>query len=305
VIPIATIADRLAAGPISWGVCEVPGWGVQLPPERVFREMRSLGITATEAGPVGYLGDHAAAVSDTLAAAGMRLVGAFLPVVLHDPAGLEETLAAARETSALLAATGATKLISAAVVDLGWSPRVTLDDDAWRHVFESLGRIDDIAADAGLEHVLHPHANTIVELDEDLARVLEGCDVRICLDTGHLAIGGTDVVALAEGSSDRVGHVHLKDVKLDVADRFRRREVDLVEATRQGLFCALGDGDVPVADTIRALESGGYTGWYVLEQDTTLEPADVEGTRPLEDAARSVAFLQRCLAGREGGDTIG
>ena len=70
----------------------------------------------------------------------------------------------ARETSALLAATGATKLISAAVVDLGWSPRVALDDDAWRHVFESLGRIDDIAADAGLEHVLHPHANTIVEL---------------------------------------------------------------------------------------------------------------------------------------------
>ena len=41
---IATISDRLAAGPISWGVCEVPGWGVQLPPERVFREMRSLGI---------------------------------------------------------------------------------------------------------------------------------------------------------------------------------------------------------------------------------------------------------------------
>ena len=62
--------------------------------------------------------------------------------------------------------------------------------------------------------------------------------------------------------------------------------MDLVEATRQGLFCALGDGDVPVADTIRALERGGYTGWYVLEQDTTLESADVEGTRPLEDAAK-------------------
>jgi inosose dehydratase len=263
--------------------------------------MRSLGITATEAGPVGYLGHDAAEVSDTLEAAGMRLVGAFLPVVLHDPAALEETLAAARETAGMLAATGATKLVSAAVVDLGWSRRVPLDDAAWEHVFDALRRIDDIAAAAGLEHVLHPHANTIVELDEDLVRVLAGCDVRICLDTGHLAIGGTDVVALARDFVDRVGHVHLKDVRLAVADRFRRGELDLVEATRQGLFCALGEGDVPIAETIRALEGGGYMGWYVLEQDTTLEAADVQGTRPLEDAAKSVAFLHRCLAEREGG----
>ena len=28
-------ARRLAAAPISWGVCEVPGWGRQLAPERV------------------------------------------------------------------------------------------------------------------------------------------------------------------------------------------------------------------------------------------------------------------------------
>jgi inosose dehydratase len=267
--------------------------------------MRSLGITATEAGPVGYLGRDAAEVSDTLGAAGMQLVGAFLPVVLHDPAALEVTLFAARETADLLAATGATKLVSAAVVDLGWSPRVALDDAAWKHVFDALRRIDEVAAAAGLEHVLHPHANTIVELDEDLARLLAGCDVCICLDTGHLAIGGTDVVALAENHADRVGHVHLKDVRLDVANRFRRREVDLVEATRQGLFCALGAGDVPVAETIGALESGGYTGLYVLEQDTTLGPADVQGTRPLEDAARSIAFVQRCLTGAEGGDAAG
>jgi inosose dehydratase len=143
-----------------------------------------------------------------------------------------------------------------------------------------------------------------VELDEDLVRVLAGSDVRICLDTGHLAIGGTDVVALAEGFADRVGHVHLKDVHLDVADRFRRRELDLVEATRQGLFRALGDGDVPVAETIQALESGGYDGWYVLEQDTTLDPEEAEGTRPLEDAGRSITFLHRSLAEREEGDSI-
>jgi inosose dehydratase len=34
------IMDRVAGAPISWGVCEVPGWGHQLSPEQVLPEMR-------------------------------------------------------------------------------------------------------------------------------------------------------------------------------------------------------------------------------------------------------------------------
>ncbi len=37
---------RLAGAPISWGVCEVPGWGHQLDVERVLGEMRELGPDA-------------------------------------------------------------------------------------------------------------------------------------------------------------------------------------------------------------------------------------------------------------------
>ena len=35
------ITERVAAAPISWGVSEVPGWGYQMEPMRVFEEMRS------------------------------------------------------------------------------------------------------------------------------------------------------------------------------------------------------------------------------------------------------------------------
>ena len=45
-----TVLDRLAGAPISWGVCEVPGWGIELSPDRVLGEMRQLGLTATELG---------------------------------------------------------------------------------------------------------------------------------------------------------------------------------------------------------------------------------------------------------------
>ena len=46
---------RIAGAPISWGVCEAPGWGYQMDAERVLREAAELGLTAVEAGPDGFL----------------------------------------------------------------------------------------------------------------------------------------------------------------------------------------------------------------------------------------------------------
>ena len=39
---------KIAGAPISWGVCEVPGWGYQLTPNRMLAEMREVGLSATE-----------------------------------------------------------------------------------------------------------------------------------------------------------------------------------------------------------------------------------------------------------------
>ena len=77
--------EQIAGAPISWGVCEVPGWGHQMTPQRVFAEMAALGLTASAAGPDGFLPDDPQAASELLAGHGLRLVGGFVPAVLHDP----------------------------------------------------------------------------------------------------------------------------------------------------------------------------------------------------------------------------
>src|SRR5919112_2785981 len=51
---MSTAQNKIAGAPISWGVCEVPGWGYQLPPDRVLTEMRKIGLAATELGPDGF-----------------------------------------------------------------------------------------------------------------------------------------------------------------------------------------------------------------------------------------------------------
>jgi len=289
---VASVLDRLAGGPISWGVCEVPGWGAELPPDRVLAEMRELGIGATEAGPDGYLGTEAANVRALLERHGMVLLGGFLPVVLHEREAHEESLASVERVATLFAETGATFLVSAVVADLSWPPRLELSDRQWRNVFDGYARIDDLAAAHGLTHVAHPHWRTLVERRDDVWRVLEGSDVLLCLDTGHLALGGTSPVELARAGGDRIAHVHLKDVREDLAARLRAGELELVTAVQAGLFQPLGEGDAPVEETVSALEGEGYAGWYVLEQDCALPSAEIApGEGPIVDVRRSISFL--------------
>ena len=73
--------DRLATAPISWGICEVPGWGIQLPVDRVLREMSDLGFPATELGSEGYLPEDPDELIDLLAKYDLRLLAAFVPLV--------------------------------------------------------------------------------------------------------------------------------------------------------------------------------------------------------------------------------
>jgi inosose dehydratase len=256
--------------------------------------MASLGLHATELGPPGFLPDDVTDLKAALRRYDLQLVGAFVPVVMHDHDQAQRARGEARRVAQLLGAAGADVFVSAAVVDEGWAPRRPLEAAEWDTLFTTLSELDEIAAAAGLRHVLHPHLGTLVETADDVERVHASSAVHWCLDTGHLTIGGTDPVEFAERVGDRVGHVHLKDVDLNVAERMRTGDLNLVEAVQQGLFQPLGRGDVPVDRVVWQLESGGYRGWYVLEQDTAITAAAVppDGTGPVSDVRISVEYLK-------------
>lgn len=293
---MTSMLERLAGGPISWGVCEVPGWGAELPPERVLSEMAELGLRATEAGPDGYLGEDPGEMVALLERHGLGLVGGFLPVVLHDRSEHAASVASAHRVGSLFEAAGAEFLVSAVVVDLEWSPRVPLVESHWRAIFDGLSRIDEVAASHGLTHVAHPHWGTLVETRDDVSRLLDGSDVRLCLDTGHLVLGETDPVWFARAGGDRISHVHLKDVAETIAAQLRGGDLAIVPAVQAGLFQPLGAGSAPVAETVRALEAMGFDGRYVLEQDCALPTADIRvGEGPIRDVRRSIDFLGQLL----------
>jgi inosose dehydratase len=281
---------KIAGAPISWGVCEVPGWGYQLAPERVLAEMSDVGLSATELGPEGFLPSDPDELNALLDSYGLSCVGTFAPVLLHD-AGHDPVPDIAGPLDALVACRSKVLVLAAATGTDGYDSRPTLDDRQWATLLTNLDRLASAAADRGVLAVLHPHVGTMVESRDDVERVLNGSKIRLCLDTGHLLIGGTDPLQLAREVPGRIAHAHLKDVDAAMAARVQAGELTYTEAVRQGLYTPLGSGDVDIAGIVTALRNHGFDGWFVMEQDTILdrEPTD-EG--PLRDVQTSVAFMR-------------
>lgn len=290
---MSSFMSRVAAAPISWGICEAPGWGLQLPVDRVLDEARQLGITAIEQGALGWLPTDPAEQRATLARYGMRMLGGFVPLVLHDASQRETQLAEADRIAAAMTAAGGSFYVTCPVPALDDWHHPSLSDAEWDELLANLDRVATICESHGLTQAVHPHLYTDIETDDDFERFIAGSSSKFCFDTGHLTVGGADVVTIATEHFDRIGIVHLKDVDGDVAKRERAGELDLMGATKEGMFPSIGDGIVRIAEVVGALESQGYDGWYVMETDVALtEGEPPAGQGPVLGVARSLQYLR-------------
>ncbi|KRE42905.1 TIM barrel protein [Knoellia sp. Soil729] len=298
------LTERIAGAPISWGVCEVPGWGFQLDSETVLAQMRDVGMAATEFGPEGFLPDAPANKASTLSDAGLRAVGQFVPVVLHHPEH-DPVPEVESAMEGLVAAQASTVIIAAATGVEGYDGRPELSEAQWDTLLVNLDLITAAAEAHGLVATLHPHVGTIVESGVEAERVLVGSRIGLCLDTGHLLIGGGDPVELARRHPERIAHVHLKDVRLDLARAVQEGRQTYTEAVAAGMYVPLGAGDVDIATIVGSLEDAGYAGWYVLEQDTVLTDAPSRtGVDPMLDVRASLDHL-RTIAEKVVGNSNG
>ena len=282
--------SRIAAAPISWGVSEVPGWGHQLPVDRVLDDIRALGLSATEFGPEGFLASEPAAKAEQLRRYGLRAVGGFLPVLLHDPD--HDPLDSVSGYVDDCRATGAEAVVLAADSgDAGYDRRPVLDELGWKTLLHNLDRIDGYTRSRGVLASLHPHVGTLIERGDEVERVLSGSRIGLCVDTGHLLAGGTDPVGLTRAYVERVVHVHLKDVDGPLAAEVAAGRMPFGDAVRDGLFRPLGQGTVDIAAMVSVLEAFGYEGWYVLEQDVMLDEAPVD-EGPMANVRASLDYLE-------------
>lgn len=286
---------KVAAAPISWGVSELPHWGYQLDRERVLDEIAKLGFAAMESGPPGYLPDALESRRALLRRHGLKLAAGFVAVILHDSSG--RGLAQVEKQARALASSGADVIVlAAALPGADYDGNQALPDADWRRLTDAIAGAHRIAASYGLSLTFHPHIGTAVQTRDQVQRLLETTRANLCLDTGHLFLGGSDPVGLVAAFSDRIKHVHLKDVDGELAKRFQFGAISFGEAVRSGVFKPLGEGDLDIESVVRGLQDAGYSGWFVLEQDTALTGEPEPGNGPIVSVERSLDYFRRIIS---------
>ena len=143
----------------------------------------------------------------------------------------------------------------------------------------TLPRIERFVVEYDIQVAVHNHGPEDPHFPgpQDVLPVIRDMDPRVgvCLDVGHTARTGIDVVEAAEMSGDRLLDMHMKDLA-DLGDRASQ--------------CIVGEGRIPVARLFSALSEMGYDGFVNLEYE-------IDAFDPLPGMQRSFAYMRGALAG--------
>ncbi len=173
----------------------------------------------------------------------------------------------------------------------GTNRELGLDDAGWRHFADGVARAADRCRERGYEPAFHHHTGTYIEGVGEIERLLELTDVGLCLDTGHLLVGGGEPAQGLRDWGARINHVHLKDARREIVAGIVADRAPVEEIWRRRAFCALGQGDVGMEDVLAAIAEIGYDGWVIVEQDIFPDPAEPP-ERPAADQVANREWLR-------------
>ena len=165
-----------------------------------------------------------------------------------------------------------------------------LTDEEWDRFTTGLNKLGKIAADRGFKLCFHHHMGTVVQTSEETDRMMANTDPRyvfLCYDTGHFTFAGEDPLAMLKKYVDRVGHVHLKDMRLPVVEEARKNNWSFLQSVRNGAFTVPGDGNVDFDPVFKVLADAGYQGWLLVEAEQ--DPAKAN---PLEYAIKGRTYIR-------------
>jgi inosose dehydratase len=289
---------RIGNAPCSWGV-EFASDDRNPPWRTVLQECAEAGYKGIELGPVGFMPEDPAVLSDALAEYGLTLIGGVVYRPFHDQRQFDDVTDGALRTCKALVAHGAKHLVLIDSISPRRAPTAgraneaeQMDRSEWIAFRDRLATVARMGAeDYGLTVGIHAHAAGFIDFEPELERLLAEVDERIlkiCFDTGHHSYAGFDPVAFMRRHIGRISYMHFKDIDPVVKARAIANRVGFYDACGQGIFCNLGKGDVDFPAVRQVLLDANFQGWCTVEQDCdpTLD------VRPLNDARANREYLE-------------
>jgi inosose dehydratase len=292
---------RVAGAPVSWGIYEFAEIAQKYTPEQVLDEIAATGYSGVELGPYGFLPTDPSMLRDALAARGLKLLSAYVPVRFADADNLAQAEAAALTVGRLLASQDAVAIVLAD--DAGTVPDLIrqagkragqsiLSEAEWDRYAAGVSRVACTLHDeTGLMCVFHHHCAGYVETAEEVRALFSRVDddlLGLCLDSGHWHFAGGDAVGAIREYGSRVRYLHFKDCHPERRAEALKRDLDYFQATGLGVFSELGTGSVDFPAIVREMDALGYDGWAVVEQDVLVSDLDA----PRRSSAANRAYLR-------------
>ncbi|MCU0903349.1 MAG: sugar phosphate isomerase/epimerase [Tabrizicola sp.] len=289
---------RIGNAPCSWGV-EFAGDPRNPPWQQVLKDCAAAGYKGIELGPIGFMPEDPAILSEALAENDLTLIGGVVFRPFHDPAKWDEVMDAATRTCKALVAHGAQHLVLIDSISPRRAPTAGRPDAAvemypseWAAFRNRIATVAKMGAEEyGLTVGIHAHAAGFIDFEPELERLLDEVDekiLKICFDTGHHSYAGYDPVAFMRRHIGRISYMHFKDIDPKVKADVIAKSTGFYDACGQGIFCNLGTGDVDFPAVRQILLDAGFEGWCTVEQDC--DPTlDVS---PIDDARKNRTYLQ-------------
>jgi inosose dehydratase len=286
---------KLAIAPIGWTNDDMPELGSEVTFEQCISEMALSGFSGSEVG--NKYPRNTEVLKKALSLRGLEIASAWFSAFLTSKP-FEETAKAFIEHRDFLHEMGAKVIV---VSEQGNSIQGQMDtplfenkpvntEEEWKLLLEGLPRLGDLAAEKGMKIVYHHHMGTGVQTTEEIDRLMEGTDpekVSLLYDTGHLVFSGEDHLALLKKYVDRIHHVHLKDVRMDIAERVHTEKLSFLQAVKAGVFTVPGDGVIDFKPVFEVLSKASYKGWFVVEAEQ--DPAIAN---PFEYALKARRYIR-------------
>ena len=284
----------LGIAPIGWTNDDMPELGAENTFEQCVSEMALAGFSGTEIGSK-YPSD-AAVLKHKLDVRGMRVASRWFSSFLISKS-LEENVRAFTAELDFLAAVGASCINvseqSYSIQGMQSTPifgnKYVMNEAEWKLLCDGLNALGKIASDRNFRLCFHHHMGTVVQTSEETTRLMRETDpkhVFLCYDTGHFLFTGTDPVEMLRQNINRVGHVHLKDIRLKTLAEVHNKKMSFLSAVREGTFTVPGDGDFDFAPVFKLLSDANYTGWLLVEAEQ--DPAKAN---PYEYAKKARVYI--------------
>ena len=289
----------LGIAPIGWCNDDMPELGAENTFQQIVSEMALAGFTGCEIGNK-YPSDPVE-LKKALDLRGMRIASRwYSSFILTRP--IEEEIADFNKNLDFLEAVGANRINvseqSYSIQGQMDTPVLTgghkhvMNDEEWDRFCKGLNTLGKIATERGFKLCFHHHMGTVVQTSEETDRMMSNTDPRyvfLCFDTGHFTFAGEDPVKMLEKFADRVGHCHLKNMRMPIVEKVRAENWSFLDAVRNGAFTVPGDPDgcVQFDDVFALLDKAGYEGWIMVEAEQ--DPAKAN---PFEYAKMARAYIK-------------